>query len=85
MSVALPTWSGEFFAGQADAVEARQERRAVQLPDHRIDLTLEGERLGERLDVEDADRLAGIGRGRVVLVEIDDIGAFSGAVQRAGQ
>ena len=49
------------------------------------DLTLEGERLGERLDVEDADRLAGIGRGRVVLVEIDDIGAISGAVQRAGQ
>jgi hypothetical protein len=66
-------------------VETRQEGRAVQLPDHRIDLALERERLAKGLDVDDADRLPGIGRRGVVLVEIDDVGAIGGAVQSAGK
>src|SRR2546428_1497979 len=47
------------FPRQADMVEARQQGRAVQLPDHLVDLALERDGLGKGLDVDDADRLAG--------------------------
>ena len=73
------------LAGQADAVEAGQQCRAVHLPDHRVDLALEGDGLGEGLDVDDADRLAGIGGVTSSLLKSTTSRAIGGAVQRAGE
>jgi hypothetical protein len=57
----------------------------MQLPDHHIDLPLERNGLAKSPDVDNADRLAGIARRHVILVEVDDVGTVGGAVQRTGE
>src|SRR4051812_11654326 len=58
------------LAGQPDAVDVGKTRRVAQRADQRVDLALELRHVAESLDRDGDDRLPGVRRRGIVLVEI---------------
>src|SRR5205085_10043806 len=74
---------GALFAGIPDALDAGHPLGGTQAAHELVDRRLELREAAEGARIDREDRLARVGRAREILVEVDDVAAHRGAVERA--
>jgi hypothetical protein len=73
------------LAGQPDALDPGHALARAQVANELVDPALERRRVAERGEIDHRDRLAGVGGGREVAVEVEHVLAHRRAVERAGE